>query len=118
MFYADKPEHISQIIYIDKSIGDGYFERYNFGSIGLSRVNCYFHRNHQFINPNCQTSYVLYIVLQGSYEDQLDDKVTIEKVGVKAIVKTEVGTEAGQVKRTKLKQFEKVTINVPAIWLL
>ena len=30
---------LSQIIYIDKSIGDGYFERYDFGSIGLSRVN-------------------------------------------------------------------------------
>ncbi|MGP5214796.1 helix-turn-helix transcriptional regulator [Psychrobacter immobilis] len=110
---------LSQIIYIDKSIGDGYFERYDFGSIGLSRVNCYFHRNHQFINPNCQTSYVLYIVLQGSYEYQLDDKVTIEeKIGVKATVKTEVGTEARQVNRTKLKQFEQVTINAPAIWLI
>ena len=52
---------------------------------------------------------------EGSYEYQLDDKVTIEeKVGVKATVKT----EARQVNRTKLKQFEQVTINAPAIWLI
>lgn len=94
--------NLSQIIHIDKSVGDGYFECYDFGSIGLSRVDCYFHSNHQFINPNCQTSYVLYIVLQGNYHYLIDDKVSI----------------TGPIKQKKQKHFTQVTINAPAVWLI
>lgn len=58
----------SQLIHLDKLLGRGSFERYEFGNLTLSRVNCQFLQTRILKNDHCYTDYILYVLLEGRYE--------------------------------------------------
>lgn len=115
---ADDPARFnasSQIIQIDKLVGTGCFERYEFNNLTLSRVNCQFHQTHNLKNDSCQIDYTLYVVLQGSYDFQItasasidiDDPCPSEQQSVRqALAQQHKSDQAGKIKLT-----------APSIWL-